>query len=168
MVERYRAATEAVLEEACGFLAGFRSLLLATASTDAVPEASYAPFVRIADSAFYVYVSRLARHTGNLDATRLASVLFIEDEGASAQIFARRRLVFECAAEPIAREGDRWRDVMDVFAMRFGDIVELVRPLADFELYALQPRRGVYVKGFAQAYSLEGDLLERLPRSSDE
>ena len=88
---------------------------MATASATGDPEASYAPFVRTGDNAFYICVSDLSRHTGHLVANGRASVLIVEDESASSQLFTRRRLVFECGAEQVERGSEHWRTTMDLF-----------------------------------------------------
>ena len=165
--DRYREATESVLEEAGDFLAGFRSLIMATASADAVPDASYAPFVRIDDNAFYVNLSDLSTHTGNLLATRSVSVMFLQAEEHSKQLFARKRLSFDGEAEVVPRDSREWTVILDLFERKFGDVVELIRPLEDFKLFRIQPRRGVFVRGFAQAFPIEGADLERLSAVND-
>ena len=156
MTERFRELTGETAEEAAAFLASFKTLQMATASAAGEPEASYAPFVRTADNAFCICVSDLSRHTGHLVATARASVLVVEDESASPQLFARRRLVFECDAGQVARGSERWHALMDRFERKFGEVVQLIRPLADFRMFALAPRRGVFVKGFGQAYRIDG------------
>ncbi|MDX1434278.1 MAG: pyridoxamine 5'-phosphate oxidase family protein [Gammaproteobacteria bacterium] len=161
-MSKHRDTTAAVLDEARGFVAGFRTLLMASASADGHPDASYAPYVRGGDAAFYVYVSELSRHTANLEATREASVLFIESEESSAEPFARRRATFDCRVEPVARDEARFETLLDEFGARFGETFDLIRPLPDFRLYGLHPQRGVYVRGFARAYRLEGDELARV------
>ena len=98
MTERFKELIGETAEEAMAFLGGFKTLQMATASAVGEPEASYAPFVRTGDNAFHVCVSDLAAHTGHLAATGRASVLLVEDESATSQLFTRRRLVFECAA----------------------------------------------------------------------
>ena len=167
MTERFRELDGETAEEAAALLAGFKTLQMATASAAGEPEASYAPFVRTGDGAFYVCVSDLSRHTGHLVSTGRASVLIVEDESRAAQLFARRRLAFECAAEPVERGAARWHGIMDLFERKFGDVVGLIRPLADFRTFALVPRRGVFVKGFGQAYRIAGPALDALRRVKD-
>ncbi|MDP6189367.1 MAG: pyridoxamine 5'-phosphate oxidase family protein, partial [Gammaproteobacteria bacterium] len=43
----------------------FDTVLLGTVSNNGLPDASYAPYVYV-DGYYYVYVSELATHTGNL------------------------------------------------------------------------------------------------------
>lgn len=164
---RYRETTESVLEEAGEFLAGFRSLIMATASADAVPDASYAPFVRIDDNAFYVNLSDLSTHTANLLATQRVSVMFLQAEEHSKQLFARKRLSFEAEADVVARHSPEWGRILDLFERKFGDVVELIRPLEDFRLFRLRPRCGVFVRGFAQAFPIGPNELERLRAIND-
>jgi putative heme iron utilization protein len=153
--------------EARAFLARFRTLLMATVSADGAPEASYAPFVRPDDNCFYVYVSGLSRHTGNLDASGRVSVLFIEDERNVKQLFARTRLTFDCRAETIERESERWQSVMDMFQDAFGNVIELIHPLTDFKLFRLRPQNGIYVRGFAQAYRVSDAAIENIEHIRD-
>jgi len=155
-----RLTTEQAAARAAEFLGGFRALVLATTGNDGTPDASYAPFVRGNDNVFYIYVSRLARHTSNLDATGQASVLLIENEADAEEIFARKRLTLRCAVWPIDRHDARWAAVMDRFAVQFGSVIELIRPLEDFVLFALEPTVATYVEGFAQAYRLENAELD--------
>ena len=167
MTERFRELTGEVADEAAALLRSCRTLQMATASTDGVPQASYAPFVRTGDGAFFICVSDLSRHTSHLVATGRASILVIEDESKTTQYFTRRRLAFECSAAQIARDSGPWRTVMDAMEQKFGEVISLIRPLADFRLFALRPRRGTFVKGFGQAYRIEDDALEALRGVND-
>ena len=167
MTERFRELAGETADEAMAFLGSFKTLQMATASAAGEPEASYAPFVRPGDNAFYICVSDLSRHTGHLAATGRASVLIVEDESAAAQLFARRRLVFECDAEQVERGTERWHTMMDLFERKFGEVIGLIRPLADFRMFALSPRRGVFVKGFGQAYRIAGPALDALRKVND-
>ena len=167
MAERFGELDGETAEEAMALLGSFKTLQMATASATGEPEASYAPFVRRDDNAFYICVSDLSRHTGHLVSTGRASVLIVEDESRATQLFARRRLAFECAAGQVERGAARWSLVMDLFEHKFGDVIGLIRPLADFRMFALAPRRGVFVKGFGQAYRIAGPALDALRHVKD-
>ena len=78
-------------------IASKMTLLLSTASTESVPEISYAPYVQDRAGDFYIYVSELAAHTANLITNRQASILFIHPESESANLFARERAVLTAA-----------------------------------------------------------------------
>ena len=149
------------------FLGTFRTLILASADVRGTPQASYAPFVRADEDTFYIYVSRLARHTANLAGSSQVSVLFIEDEQTSEELFARRRLTLCCAVQAIDRESSLWHEKLDLFEKKFGEVATLIRPIEDFVLFALAPKRATYVEGFAKAYTFEGALLQMLLGCSD-
>lgn len=150
-------------QEYQGFLDPFGSLVLSTANSQGIPNASYAPFVVDESHNFYIYVSGLSTHTQNLQVNPQASVLFIEDEAQSQQIFARRRLTFNCNATFVERESEQWLKIINQFSAKFGDIIKLFRDLPDFRIYQLTPQDGRFVIGFGAAYQVnlagEPDLL---------
>ena len=143
-------------------LACTNSLMLATLGADGWPHASYAPFIREADGAFYIFVSDLSEHTGNLTRCPSVSLLLIEDEQDAREPFARRRLNLRARASILSREDPSWERLADTFRQRFGPIVDIFRELGDFRLVRLQPTAGSFVIGFGRAYELTGEHLDRL------
>ena len=150
----------AILAEARAFHEGFATLMMATVSASGDPVASYAPYVVDGEGCFHVYISELAAHTANLAANGKASVLFIEDEGQASQLFARKRLTCTCLAEEIARDTPVFAEVMRRFDHRHGGIMGVLRGLRDFHLFRLRPTRATYVRGFGEAFELDGTLLD--------
>lgn len=140
------------------FIASIETLLLATVSNLGEPEASYAPFVRV-DDVWYVFVSDLAKHTENLMRSNKASVLLIADEQDSPSMFARKRASFQMNAREVSRETELWSAIIDVFELRFGSIVNVIKTLSDFHLIALRPISGGFVRSFGQAFSLGGECM---------
>ena len=94
------------------FLAKFSSLQLSTIGENGRPESSYAPFVVDQNNYYYIYVSALARHTGNLLNDGRAGIMLIEAEAEAENIFARKRVTFECDTEAVVRETEDWREIM--------------------------------------------------------
>lgn len=172
---------ERLAQEARAFMSGFQSLVLGTVSAHGEPEASYAPFVHRARDGLYVYVSELSRHTGNLKSNGRASALLIADEHESRQMFARTRLTFRCGAAEVERETDRWNSVLDDFEDRFGEVMDMIRPLEDFHLFVLEPkpafmcagshrRTGSLAKSSTSSFTSTTsatDLLETSPHSTE-
>lgn len=143
----------------------FRSIILSTVSANGAPQASYAPFLIDGDKTLYIYVSGLSAHTTNLKQTSRASVLFIEDEAETKEIFARRRLTYECTATPLPRDTTQWQTLIDRFEQRFGQVIGLMKGLPDFQIFQLQPQAGQFVIGFGAAYRVSTeDLNTLLPR----
>lgn len=157
MDEDTREDAGGIAAEAARFRAGFRSVMLATVGADGSPEASYAPYVAGANGCFYLFVSGLARHSGHLARSGKAALLFLQEEGAAANPFARVRLSYACTAASVARDTPEWAEAMDRFEREFGAIVPLLRTLPDFRLFRLAPETGRYVRGFGQAYDLGDD-----------
>jgi heme iron utilization protein len=144
------------------FLGSFKSVILGTVSATGEPQASYAPCVVTEARAIYIYVSGLSAHTQNLIATGKASALFIESEDQASQIFARKRLNYDCAATLVVRESEAWEVIAQQFADRFGNIIEMMKGLADFQIFQLQPYAGRFVVGFGAAYSVDPSDLSKL------
>jgi heme iron utilization protein len=148
-----------IYKETQKFFDSFQTLLMATVSRDGAPNASYAPFIRDGKK-MYIYTSELAIHTSNIEQTRKLSILFIENEKDADQLFARKRLTFDCQADVIERDSREWTKVMDIFEEKFGDVVEAIRPFKDFKMFCITPTSGLYVKGFGKAYRISGKELK--------
>ncbi len=130
------------------------TLLLATSSDNGDADISYAPYLHF-ENVFYVYVSQLAKHTGNMLHSQQASVMFIQPEAEAANLFARQRLVFNCRVAEISQDDALYSQVLDAMHDRFGEVIGLLRSLSDFHLLALTPLQGQYVAGFGQAFSVD-------------
>ncbi|MBF2065469.1 MAG: pyridoxamine 5'-phosphate oxidase family protein [Calothrix sp. C42_A2020_038] len=140
----------------------FQSAVISTVSKNGVPNASYAPFVMDDVKNIYIYVSGLSTHTQNLNAIPIASVLFIEDESKTQQIFARRRLNYECTATVVQTGTATWIQIVSDFESRFGNIIQLIRDLPDFRIFKLTPTAGRFVVGFGAAYDIDASDLNKL------
>ncbi|MGJ5672535.1 MAG: HugZ family protein [Nostochopsis sp.] len=139
-----------------------QSVIIATANGQGIPNASYTPFVIDEFKNIYIYISGLSTHTQNLVVNPHASVMLIEDEDKTEQIFARRRLTFECIATLIERDSDTWHEIMNNFHDRFGEIMEVLSSLQDFRMFKLTPKEGRFVIGFGATYFINGDDLNQL------
>lgn len=146
----------------------FQSVVISTVSADNIPNASYAPFVIDESKNIYIYVSGLSTHTQNLYAVPMASVLFIEEESQTKQIFARRRLTFDCTATLVERDTELWNQIVDSFEARFGEIIQLLRDLPDFRIFKLTPSKGRFVIGFGAAYDVNPNDLSTLTHVTSE
>jgi len=135
-----------------------RSLALSTLS-DGEPEISYAPFWRDEKGVIYLYTSELAAHTHNLVAHARCSVMFIEDEAACRNVFARERLTFNCQVAEVSASEEHYTDVLDQMEAELGQTVSLLRGLPDFHLFALTPDSGRYVVGFGKAFDVTPSTL---------
>ncbi|WP_426482057.1 pyridoxamine 5'-phosphate oxidase family protein [Chryseobacterium sp. R2ACT005] len=134
-----------------------KSIILATVDAEGNPNSSYAPFVQV-EHTFYILVSFMAKHTKNLADGRKTSIMFIEDESATKQIYARERLTIEAGASQIERDSEVWNTVVAQLKEAHGKVVDVISEMGDFILIALQPVKGSYVNGFGSAYFVDANL----------
>ncbi|ROH90591.1 pyridoxamine 5'-phosphate oxidase [Chryseobacterium cucumeris] len=134
-----------------------KSVILATVDAEGNPNSSYAPFVQV-DQTFYILVSFMAKHTKNLADGRKTSIMFIEDESATKQIYARERLTIDATTSQIERDSEVWNAVVAKLRETHGKVVEVISEMGDFILIALQPVKGSYVNGFGSAYFVNANL----------
>jgi putative heme iron utilization protein len=137
------------------------SVQIATLSSAGLPEVSYAPFIWAENSCF-LFLSDLAQHTSNIRGAASISVMAIEDERDSRSPFARRRIILQGKAVELARNNPLFKPVLSSFRNRFGDIMDLIEPLQDFNLFQITPTSGRFIKGFGQAFELAGENLQQL------
>ncbi|MDU8924923.1 heme utilization protein HutZ [Pasteurellaceae bacterium LIM206] len=135
-----------------------RTIMLATLDKEGNPNVSYAPFV-INNGEYQVLISTIARHARNLLECPKVSLMIIEDESKSRQIFARHRLTFDGAARVVERHSDEWRQSLAALKARHGDLIDELAGLEDFKLFSFKPERGLFVKGFGQAFQVSTDDL---------
>jgi len=155
---------ENIQTEALSLIETFMTLQLGTVTPDGHPEVSYSPYIRI-DGEFYIFISELASHTKNLKSTPRASLFFIEDEGNSKNLFARKRINIAAISTFIDRSNEQWKEIMTAFTDKHGPTMQVLMGLPDFHLVALEPQQATYVKGFGQAFRLQGkqlDLIEQI------
>ncbi|WP_182018272.1 heme utilization protein HutZ [Vibrio diabolicus] len=135
-----------------------RTLQLATVDAEGRPNVSYAPYVQNQEG-YFVLISKIARHARNLLENPNVSLMMIEDEESSKQLFARKRLTFDAVANVVERDTEMWHQVVGQMKERFGEIIDGLSQLEDFVLFNLKPESGLFVKGFGQAYQVSGDDL---------
>ena len=143
-----------------------QSIIIGTVNEEGKPHTSYAPFIIDEHKNIYFLASELAIHTQHLLQNSFASVLFIEDEEKTKQIFGRCRLNFDCLVKEINRDNPKWQEITSKLENRFGEIVSMISSLQDFHLFQLSPQEGRFVMGFGEAYQVGGENLEVLTHVS--
>ncbi|HHW7569503.1 TPA: heme utilization protein HutZ [Mannheimia haemolytica] len=135
-----------------------KTIMLATIDKDGVPNVSYAPFV-INNGEYQVLITTIARHARNLQEVPKVSLMLIEDESKSRQIFARRRLTFDATVRIIERTDEEWNNSIAALKARHGDLVDELSNMQDFKLFSFKPTAGLFVKGFGKAFDVGVDDL---------
>ena len=146
------------------FRNNFQTLILSTVSKEGKAHASYAPFILGDDQAMYILSSELAAHTQNMLNHPQVGVLFIENEADSKTPFARKRISLECSVFEVGRISYEWKKTIEKMEATFGNIIPLLKSLSDFHLFRMDVEQGSFVKGFGQAYSVQGNELQILAR----
>ena len=146
-------------QEVIDFRSNFKSVVLATVSPGGVPDASYTPYILDDNGDILIFISELAQHTKNLINSPIASLLWIEDEKQSRNLFARQRLALQCDVRELMNDTAQWEVALTQMQHIHGKTIEVLRSLPDFHLFTLDARRGNYVRGFAKAFSASGDEL---------
>ena len=144
------------------FLKDFQSTVIGTTDEEGLAFGSYAPFVHHKHK-FYIFISNVAKHARNLQRTKKASLLFVEDESKTEQIFARKRISLQCSSAMISRGDVKFGEVMDVFKSKFSEeMVGMLMGMQDFNLYELSTDYGEATFGFGEAYNIGGEHMEEL------
>ncbi|SDI81210.1 hypothetical protein SAMN04488540_103166 [Ferrimonas sediminum] len=159
--QKQQRLQERLLPEVEEFKAACQTLMLATLDVDGQPNVSYAPFAQ-GEHGFYILVSDIARHGINLKVNKQLSVMMVQDEVSAKSIYGRKRLTFDVTAELIGRDTAVFSQGIAALTQRFGEIAENLAKLTDFNLYCLKPSKGLFVKGFGQAFAIGGKDLNRV------
>ena len=149
-------------------ISNMRTVVLGTVSNEGIPNVSYAPFVIDEAKNIYIFVSKLSVHTSNLQANGKASVMLIEDEAKSKQIFARKRLTYSCHGTVVEKNNPQWEHIANQFDQRFGNIIYIFRNLPDFEIFKFTPYEGLFVMDFGAAYQINADDLNHLVQITEQ
>ncbi len=148
---------EDAIKELAVFTDKFESVILSTVSNDCEPFASYSPFVKDESGNFYVFVSTAVAHSHNMNATKKAHIMFLEDESKCDHIYARKRLYYNVDCEKFDENDSREEEIHDLFKKKFGDKVSFFSAMKDFRFYKLIPKDGSLVLGFGAAYKIAED-----------
>jgi putative heme iron utilization protein len=82
-------------------------------------------------------------------------VLLTAAETSAGNAFARPRLTFACAAEPVARDGEKHGAYVAAFREKFGATIDVLATLPDFQFFRLRPQSGRVVAGFGAAFNVD-------------
>ena len=143
-----------------------KTLQLSTLSAEGRPNASYSPFVTDDKGNFYIFVSQLSGHTQDLLTNSEASVLLIQDESDTEQMFSRQQISYQCGVEVVTIASKAYEPMLTALAQRFGDVLKTLRAKPEFILFRLHPYNDQYIKGLGKTYNLTGENLLELKQIS--
>ena len=143
------------------------TIILSTICKNNQPNSSYAPSITDSDGNFYIYISSLSRHTTNLISNSAVSIMIIEDESKSENIFGRKRFTMDAKASKVERDSDKWIDIINRMEKKFGETMKFLKDMTDFHMFKLEPQKGLLVHGFARAFRFSGENLNEISYLND-
>lgn len=148
---------ETLKQEFETFDADKRSLIISSISSEGEPLTSYAPFVKEGNN-YFISISSNLPHFKNIQATKKAHILIIEDEATAEHIYARKRLYFSAACQ-VVEEGSE--EIYALFDKRYGESLSFLRSMKDFKIIKLTPGEKSLVLGFGAAYimGVDGEVV---------
>ena len=135
-------------------LRDYKTVSLATVDAAGNPQVSYTPAAVNEARNFYLFVSELSEHTRNLQNSGQASLMLIEDESKSTQLFARNRLTLTGEVTEVARDTESWSEASAVYRERFGKFFDQLATLRDFHMFCFRPGTARLVVGFGAAFEI--------------
>lgn len=128
---------------------------------DEAPQTSMVAFIHNDDfSAFYIFVSRLAQHTVDMQKDNRVSLMICETDDGRADPQTLARVSIRGKAEVIQTGEPGFTPLKEQYLTRFPESAQLFN-MADFSFWRITPRGGRYVAGFAKAFNITADTLQQ-------
>lgn len=129
---------------------------------DEAPQVSMVAFTYSDDfSAFYIFVSRLAQHTVDMQKDNRVSIMICETDDAREDPQTLARVSIRAKAEMIQTGEPGYTPLKQQYLARFPESAQLFN-LSDFSFWRITPRGGRYVAGFAKAFNITPETLQKV------
>jgi putative heme iron utilization protein len=115
-------------------------------------------------SAFYIHVSRLGKHTADMENDPRVSLLITETDDRRTDPQTLARVSIRGMAEILPRTDPGYAQVKQNYLERFPEAEQLFS-LGDFNFWKITPRGGRHVAGFGRAFNLVPEVLKKVSRS---
>ncbi|HLO31978.1 MAG TPA: pyridoxamine 5'-phosphate oxidase family protein [Anaerolineales bacterium] len=112
-------------------------------------------------SAFYIHVSKLGKHTTDMEKDPHVSLLITETDDQRPDPQTLARLAIQGTATILSRSEPDHGRVRDLYLKRFPEAEQLFS-LGDFNLWKITPKACRYVAGFGRAFNLLPEALIRV------
>ena len=109
-------------------------------------------------SAFYLHVSKLGKHTTDMERDPRVSLLIAETDDRRPDPQTLARVSMRGTAEVLPRTEPGYPQIKKLYLMRFPEAEQLFS-LGDFNLWRITPKGGRYVAGFGRAFNLGPETL---------
>lgn len=111
-------------------------------------------------SAFYIHVSRLGKHTRDMELDPRVSLLFAQTDDGRADPQTLARLSINGTADLLPRTDSRYAGIQQTYLRRFPEAEQFFN-LGDFNLWVITPASGRFVAGFGKAFNIVPETLAK-------
>lgn len=112
-------------------------------------------------SSFYIHVSRLGKHTRDMENDPRVSMLITETDDHRPDPQTLTRVSLQGTAEVLSRDVTGYSLVKTLYLKRFPE-AEPMFSMGDFNLWRIIPMGGRFVAGFGQAFNLVPEMLKKV------
>lgn len=112
-------------------------------------------------SAFYIHVSKLGKHTGDIEKDPRVSLLITETDDRRLDPQTLARVSLNGTAGMLSRTDLHYARIKHTYLTRFPE-AEQFFSLGDFNLWKISPKEGRFVAGFARAFNVAPEMLRRV------
>ena len=112
-------------------------------------------------SLFFLHVSRLGKHTTDMENNPRVSLLITEVDDRRPDPQTLARVSIRGTAEILPRTDPDYAEVKRMYLKRFPEAEQLFN-LGDFNLWRITPKAGRFVAGFGRAYNLVPEALKKM------
>lgn len=152
------AASEKLLAH---ILRNTRVAALSTLRDDA-PRTAMVAFMTTEDfSEFYIHVSRLGQHTVDMQKDKRVSLLIAETDDGREDPQTLARVSIRGSALSIQNGEPGYNRLKKMYLEKFPAAEQLFH-LADFNFWRIKPIGGRFVAGFAKAYNITPETLQKV------
>lgn len=129
---------------------------------DEAPQISMTSFIYNEDfSAFHIFVSRLAQHTVDMQKDYRVSIMICETDDGREDPQTLARVSIRGKAEIIQNGEPGYTPLKQQYLARFPASAQLFN-LSDFSFWRITPKGGRYVAGFAKAFNITAETLQKV------
>jgi putative heme iron utilization protein len=109
-------------------------------------------------SAFYIHVSKLGKHTRDMETNPRVSLLIAQEDDHRADPQTLARVSLQAIAEVLPRGASDYSLIKTRYLRRFPEAEHLFS-LGDFNIWKITPKSGRFVAGFGRAFNLVPEAL---------
>lgn len=109
---------------------------------------------------FYIHVSKLGKHTRDMESTANVSLLLMEIDDGRTDPQTLTRLSLNGTAAPLPKMNPNYNLIKQNYLVRFPE-AEPLFGFGDFSLWQINIQHGRFVAGFGKAFNLVPEALKK-------